>query len=280
MPSPHTAPGDLWRKNLLRPDGTLSPRVADLDLERRFWRERTQGDPIPLDPYSGAVYQTVKDLARAHGVSSVLEVGPGWGNYTFRLLRDFSRVTCVDLSPDNLTYLNRRAAETGHTLETICAPWEAAEAPPRDMAFAYNCFYRVREPELFLDKLHRTARRLCVAGMNEPPELPWIPALEAAGLSIHYTRQGCRELGGILDSIGIPYQLLNIPNHREYRYPNQEALLARVRGFLLEEVPAQRLLSIVMPFHRELPGGSLVCRYLFNSQLLVWEPALSGKSPL
>lgn len=280
MPSLHTAAGDLWRKNLFRPDGTLSPRVADLNLERRFWRERAQGEQIPLDPYASAVYQAVKGLAQAHNISSVLEVGPGWGNYTFRLLRDFSRVTCVDLSPDNLIYLSRRAVEIGYTLETICAPWETAEAPSRDMVFAYNCFYRVQEPELFLNKLHHTARRLCVAGMNAPPELPWISALEADGLSIHYTRQGCRELGEILTSLGIPYQLLNIPNQREYRYPNQEALLTRVRDFLLEEVPAQRLLSLVMPFHQELPDGSLVCRYLFNSQLLIWEPSTSDKPPL
>lgn len=280
MPVQHTAAGDRWRKKLLRPDGALPPRIAALAPEQQFWRTRIQHTgPIPPDAYSGTVYQAVKRLARSRGVSSVLEIGPGWGNYTFRLARDFPQVTCVDLSPDNLAYLERHAAEQGAALETICAPWETAEAPRRDMVFAYNCFYRVREPELFLDKLHRTARRLCVAGMNAPPELPWLPALEKAGLPVHYTRQGCRELGEILTSMGISHRLLDLPNRREYRYPNQAALLDRVRGFLTEPVPDRRLLSLVMPFHQALPDGSLLCRYPFTSQLLVWEPALSDKSP-
>lgn len=85
----HTSAGDRWRKNLLRPDGILSPRIAD--LERQLWQRRIH--TLPSDAYSGTVYQAVRHLTRSHGVSSVLEVGPGWGNCTFRLARDFSSVT-------------------------------------------------------------------------------------------------------------------------------------------------------------------------------------------
>lgn len=269
-PPCHTAAGDRWRENLHRPDGSLSPRVADLEAERRFWAGR---GPTPPDPYSAPVWRQVLRLGREAGAGSVLEIGPGWGNYTFRLARAFPQVTCLDLSPDNLEGLRQGCQSRGLSIETICAPWEEARLDRTyGMVFAYNCFYRLLEPELFLSKLDRSADRLCLIGMNRPPELPWLPALERAGLPVHYTRQGCPELARVLVSLGIHPRRLDIPNLREYRCRDEGALLERVRGFLTAPVPDRDLLPLVLPFYTRQPDGSLLCRYSFQSQLLAWTP--------
>ena len=270
----HTSAGNLWRQRLRRPDGTLPLRTQSLEAERAFWRSRA-GTGAP-DPYARRVFQRLMELAEPLSPRSVLEIGPGWGNYTLPLCETFSQVTCVDVSPDNLRLLSRR---TGGAITSICAPWEEAQAPRSDLIFGYNCLYRLEEPEVFLTKMDALADRLCVLGMNRPPELPWLPALEQAGLSLHYTRQGCEELLTVLRSLQIPARLEELPNVRRCRYPNREALLRRAEGFLLEEVPRDQLWELLEPFHRVEADGSLLCEYPFTSQLLVWEPLVHRPLP-
>lgn len=268
----HTQAGDDWRRRLRRPDGSLSPRVRSEEEERRYWREHIAGMVPAPDAYAAAVYERLEALALEQDVQSVLEIGPGWGNYTFSLCRRFRQVTCLDISPDNLAALAHHAEAKGLQLTTVCAPWEQAEVPRHDMVFAYNCFYRMEEPELFFTKIHRAARKLCVIGMGCPPEHPWLPQLEAAGLSIHYTRQGCREMREVLSSLGIQARLINIPNVRIYRHRDEEALLRRAESFLMEPCPREELLALLRNHYHTEADGSLTCRYPFLSQLLVWEP--------
>lgn len=268
----HTQAGDRWRQRLRRPDGTLSQRTQNPEAERSFWKKRMASGAPQLDIYAGVIYQKLEELARKAGVETVLEIGPGWGNYTLPLCRDFSQVTCVDISPDNLAFLKEETARQQRRLETICAPWETAQVPQRDLVFAYNCFYRMTEPELFLSKINRSAAKLCVIGMNRPPELPWLPDLKEAGLPIFYTCQGAEELGDILSSLGISHKRADIPNRRTYRWKDKEALLQRTEGFLLEPVSRERLWPIIHPYCSQEADGSLCLSYEFFSQLLFWEP--------
>lgn len=264
----HSSAGDQWRARMVRPDGSLPARLED-DAERGFWASRAGS--IGLDGYAGTVYAEVRALIKEKEIRSALEIGPGWGNYTFSLCRDLETVTCVDISPDNLRWLATRADRLGSSLETICAPWETAPAPRRDLVFAYNCFYRMREPEWFLKKIDDSAEKLCIIGMNCPPELPWLPALKDAGLPVAYAGQGCVQMQPILGALGIRAKRLDIPNERLYLYQNTEALLRRANGFLLTPQDPELLLRLILPYHEQRPDGSLECRYHFLSQLLYWE---------
>lgn len=268
----HTEAGDRWRARLTNPDGTLPVRASDPEAERRFWRECLLNGLPKRDAYAEHVWDALNDVCKGYGIRSVLEIGPGWGNYTFPLLERFEEVTAVDISQDNLNALMRRAEAAGRCLHIVCSPWEDAQAEPHDLVFAYNCFYRLTEPELFFRKMNETARKLCVCGMNRPPELPWLEDMERAGLPMRYTRQGCEAMLEVLSSIGINARLENIPNERTYAYPDEQALLRRARSFLLEPVPDETLLPLLMPYHLRQPDGSLVNLYRFASQLLTWEP--------
>lgn len=263
-----TPAGDQWRNRMVRPDGSLSARLND-DVERSFWKSRAGSSAF--DDYAKTVYTQVSLLTKGKQIRSVLEIGPGWGNYTFSLCRDFETVTCVDISPDNLLWLTGQAAQMGYQPETICAPWEEAPALKRDLVFAYNCFYRMQEPEWFLQKIDCSAEKLCIIGMNCPPELPWLPKLKDAGLPVAYTSQGCAEMQPVLEALGISAKRMDIPNFRLYRYENTRALLQRAQSFLLTPQDPELLLRLILPDHELQPDGSLVCRYSFLSQLLYWE---------
>ena len=268
----HTPAGDRWRARLTLPNGEFSPRVQDLACEQQFWSARMKkGAPAP-DPYADTVFSALTAQLGDLPISSVLEIGPGWGNYTFPLVRSFPYVTAVDISPDNLRYLSAHSRVLGNPIHPLCGAWESVTVPPHDLVFGYNCLYRLTEPELFLQKMTQSAKLLCVLGMNRPPELPWLPSLEAAGISIHATRQGCEELLTIAKELGLRANLISVPNRRIYRYDSEDALLRRAEGFLNEPVSRDKLRSILLPFHTRSPDGSLSCEYSFTSQLLVWEP--------
>lgn len=273
LPVTHTPSGDRWRSRLSLPNGSFPPRVQTLECEQQFWSTRMKkGAPAP-DAYADTVFSALMAQVGALPISSVLEIGPGWGNYTFPLVQKFPRVTVVDISPDNLNYLSEHSSALRNPIHPICGAWETAAVAPHDLVFGYNCLYRLKEPELFLQKVTENAKLLCVLGMNCPPELPWLPSLEAAGIPIHATCQGCEELYAILMEMGIRAKLISIANHRTYCYDSKEALLQRAEGFLTEPCSRDKLLSILLAFHTEAPDGRLRCEYPFTSQLLVWEPS-------
>lgn len=267
----HTSAGDRWRKNLCRRDGSLSNRVCSIQEEQFFWHERMKAGLPKRDSYADAVWKEVCRITEQISVSSVLEIGPGWGNYTFSLCRSFGQAACVDISPDNLKFLKEKAGKEGLSLSTYCSEWESVQVGLWDLVFGYNCLYRVREPELFLQKMNDSARKLCVIGMNRPPEFPWIYDLEKAGLELHYTRQGCKELSDVLFSLGIQGKVITIPNYREYRYSDREMILSRAEQFLLKPCPRERLWELLAPYHKRV-GEKWICEYPFESQLLVWAP--------
>lgn len=268
----HTHAGDCWRARLSLPNGEFSPRVQDLACERQFWSARMKKGVPAQDAYADKVFSALMEQIGDLPISSVLEIGPGWGNYTFPLVQNFPYVTAVDISPDNLCYLSAHSQVLGNPIHPLCGAWESVKVKPHDLVFGYNCLYRLIEPELFLQKVTRSAKLLCVLGMNRPPELPWLPSLEAAGISVHATCQGCEELHAIAKEMGICANLISIPNHRIYRYDSEDALLRRAEGFLSAPVSRDKLLSILLPFHTRGTDGSLICEYSFTSQLLVWKP--------
>lgn len=209
----HNPARDRWRRGLRRLDGSLAERIRDPEVEKYFWRERITSGSLQPDAYSERVFHVLEQFASEYDIRSVIEIGPGWGNYTLPLSKRFAKLTCVDVSPDNLAYLSKRLAAEGRSMTAVCSAWEDAQVEHHDMIFAYNCFYRLEEPELFLRKVNNSAEKLCIVGMNRPPELPWLTDMENAGLPIHYTRQGCSELLEILNALGIEAKLVNIPKN-------------------------------------------------------------------
>lgn len=274
--TPWTPAGDEWRNTLKLPDGVLTERIQSNDIERSFWSARQQSGTIALDFYRLPVCDALKTLISCHKISSVMELGPGWGNYTLFLAEQGVQLTCVDISPDNLDYLSGNLV--GHlktTANMICAPWESAEIKPQnyDMVFAYNCFYRMKDIEHNLMKLNLAAKKLCVIGMNRPPELPWLPALESElGLKARYTRMGCEQFQKVLSQLGIDAKLVNIKNVREYRYSSMKEILNRARQHIRSDFDPDALEKLLARYHRTTSDGDLVCEYHFLSQLLVWKP--------
>ena len=94
----------LWEEAITLPDGSYSRRQTDDEAEREFWkgfmgRKRS----YQRDDTAETVMEAVRKLLADCRTASILEIGPGWGNYTMELAKLCGRMTCVDISPEVLS---------------------------------------------------------------------------------------------------------------------------------------------------------------------------------
>ena len=117
--------GELWREAMQERGGGYSRRTADDDSERSFWREfMAAKGSYAQDEYAGPIAKEIANILGPGKYDSILELGPGWGNYTFDLARHCRRMRCVDISPDVLNYITGIGTEKGFAIETEVSKWE------------------------------------------------------------------------------------------------------------------------------------------------------------
>ena len=156
----------LWEEAITLPDGSYSRRQTDDEAEREFWkgfmgRKRS----YQRDDTAETVMEAVRKLLADCRTASILEIGPGWGNYTMELAKLCDRMTCVDISPEVLSYIDQTAREQEIRHVTgVCSKWETFSSAERyDVVFGYNCFYRMRSLEECFRKMNETAEKICIA---------------------------------------------------------------------------------------------------------------------
>lgn len=159
----------LWREELKNQKGEYSPRMTDDEVERDFWR-RFMGkrEHYVQDDWAVKMSEAVRGILKGYAPETILEIGPGWGNFTADLTGCCRRVTCVDISPDVLGFLKRALRKEGRPeIETVCSKWEDFVPKKRyDAVFGYNCFYRMLDLKECILRINNTAEKICVMGMG------------------------------------------------------------------------------------------------------------------
>ncbi len=257
---------------MVQQNAKYNKRLANDEEERLFWKKyvRQKPDYAP-DTYSVKVCDAVCALVKSADARSVLEIGPGWGNYTMRLAQLVEDYACIDISEDILDYLMRIARDKGiNNITALCAKWEDAETRRYDAVFAYNCFYRMSNVEHSLKKIDDSAGKLCVVGMNSSPEQPYLTALEEElGLMLCYTRLDCRILERIVWQMGIKVEFKSIPNDREYEYDDFESLFAGAARYIRQPFDEQKVSDVLLRYYR-FENGKYRCSHKFTSDLTYW----------
>lgn len=160
---------ELWKESLKNTRGIYSPRILDDAVETAFWREfMKKKEHYIQDSWAKPIVRKLQKILKETGVESVLEIGPGWGNFTLGLLQGGFDVTCLDISWDVLRFLEQEFREgKGLKLNTICSKWESYQVGKQyDAVFGYNCYYRMLNLKECIMKMNRSARKLCVMGMG------------------------------------------------------------------------------------------------------------------
>jgi 2-polyprenyl-3-methyl-5-hydroxy-6-metoxy-1,4-benzoquinol methylase len=179
--------------------------------QSRFDVESAVCNPYPYFTHSA---KTVGDQLIAQGQviaqldvpahSRVLEFGPGWGNLTLQMAQMGHHVTAVDICPEFLELIRRRAALLSLSIETACREMLAFETDkPFDAIVFFESFHHCSDHLKMLDRLHDLLRPDGLLIFAREPitptshgwgRYPWGVRLD--GLSVLSTRKfGWLELG-------------------------------------------------------------------------------------
>eukprot|EP00798_Chlamydomonas_sp_ICE-L_P024597 gene24597-10216_t len=121
---------------------------------------KSKGQHILKNPL---VVQAIVDKAGIKGTDVVLEIGPGTGNLTMKLLEKAKRVIAIELDPRMVLELQRRVQGTPfqNQLQVIHGDFMKTELPYFDLCVA-NIPYNISSPLTFKLLAHRPACRCAV----------------------------------------------------------------------------------------------------------------------
>lgn len=262
--------GNLWREALKGGTGHYSERTLSDEAERSFWKSYLlRKKEKSADAYAEDIWNAVKDILGDGIYPEVLEVGPGWGNYTLKLAKIAGRLSCVDISPDILDYVRNYLCGHGYPMQAHCVKWEDFQGEGYDLAFGFNCFYRMRRIEDALLNFHRAAK-FRVIGMAAGREQDYYAELERTlGARIRYRKFDYHLLAHILKELGLDAGLRIVPLKRIYRYDDafREAMNKIENP---EEISEEEVERVLMPYFHRNADGQLVHLHDCSAGILYW----------
>lgn len=269
----------VWLEGMKDWHGRLPVRMTDDELEEQFWREyiarkREQGLLPQPDPYAAPLLGELQALIPPG--SSILEIGPGWGNYTMEMAKAAAAYACFDSSASILAYLEEASARLGiGHMEFRHGKWEAYEAEEDafDVVFGINCYYRMQEIDRALWNMNRIARRLAVVGMTSGPEALHLREIhQQLGYPVKFARRDYIHLTNLLYQLGIDANCRIVPLERTYTFDSEEQLIdAQMKKILEPNADREAVARIVSRHIRDIDGKPGYV-HRFSAALLYWEP--------
>ena len=264
---------DQWIEYIDKKGQSLSRYIEDKS-EVDFWKGIYRRKERPIDPYSVHVREFLDKFLQDYDLESGLELGPGWGNYTFFLAKRLESLDLVDISPDAINYLKKKAGEKNiDNLNFFVSSFSDFSFQTYDLIFAFNCFYREREIVKFLKNLSTSAKKLVVLGMitsYEPAfnlELRDKYSYNLCGMGNDYVL-----LMNILYTLGIEANQIILPISRKYTFKNLDQVKSHEIFRINEPYDNSLVDSILLKYlKKEEDGYSLVvdCK----AAIIYWHPS-------
>ncbi|MEE3806164.1 MULTISPECIES: class I SAM-dependent methyltransferase [Lysinibacillus] len=264
----------LWQEGMKDWHGMMPERMVNDQLEEQFWAQSVARKKIgQTDPYAQRIFQELQKSIEPQ--YSVLEIGPGWGNYTFPLAERVDKLTCVDSSESMLHYLQQCMPHQEH-VSYVHAKWESLESDeiePHDIVLGVNCFYRMYEIKAALSHMNRLAKKRAIIGMTTGPIQPHYERLyEKYGYEIKFPRRDYIEFLNLLYEMNIYADCQIIPLERVYEYESYEQLVTtQSKKILTANVQQAHVEEALSPFIEE-KEGRYYYRHDFHAALVSWQP--------
>ncbi|MEG0385086.1 methyltransferase domain-containing protein [Solibacillus cecembensis] len=261
----------LWKEGMHNWHGEMPERMIDDALEEAFWSQSMQKKSYrQTDAHTKPIYEKMRKHIPDN--ATCLEIGPGWGNYTFPLREDVEKLTLVDGSESVLQYLQQYfVGDEG--VQYIRAKWEDAEVEQHDVVMGVNCYYRIYEMNEALLKMNDLAKKRVIIGLTTGPIQPHYVVLDQHyGYQIKYPRRDYIGIVNMLYQLGIYADCEMLPLERTYRYDTYEALYtAQSKKILNDTFQIEDVKAALANFITE-ENGEIVYRHKFYAAIISWEP--------
>ena len=273
-------------------------RIDNDDEEKKFWKRyvgrhiENEGFNVEkfeanIDDYSGKIREKVLEILKDFKIETTLEIGPGWGNYTFDLAGLSREMTCLDLSSDNLEYIKTVAdLKNVKNIKYINKKVEEANIDSYDLIFGYNCFYRMYDLDKVLEEIDKKSKKIAMIGMATGVEPKYNNLFEEKlNLPMDWRENDYIYLTMILYSKGVDVNQIVIKNKRKYTFDSIESILkhesVRIDYKTLpldlfsknktkeEEKLYSEIKDVLLQYYK-YEDGKYVYEYEFNSMLLYW----------
>lgn len=265
--------GNIWRDLQRDSFGNDVLRVVDDDVELEFWKRYIHDKAYGgTDQYSTTVWTEVEKIIGDRYYGSIMEIGPGWGNYTLELANRCNQMTCVDMSSDVLGFIKKLTTAHGFKVRTVAKKLEDYQGKGADLVFAFNCFYRMRDIEWSLKRIDQLGDDLHIIGMTSGPEQEYLKDFEKKlGLEIKYKRLDYILLVNILYQMDVDCNVRIVKLERDYLYESVEkAALKASRRIMSGEYDIDELMQIMKPYLQKRDDGMYHYVHKFKAALIYW----------
>lgn len=264
---------ELWKESMVDHKGNIPKRLKDDQAEEAFWSSMLEKKKRhKQDPYAQSVLQELLPLLNSD--DHVLEIGPGWGNYTFTIAEQVQKLTCLDSSKSIVQFLEERAAAKGVcNMQLIHKRWENEKARETyDVVFGFNCYYRMYDIGKALLKMNEAAKRLVIAGMTTGPEKPHYMELQQMGYTINLRRRDYIHILNVLYQLGIVANCKIVKLQSKKSYSSYEELLRDNTTKILDTHYNGREVESVINKYVVEKDGTYEYVYPFHAALMYWNP--------
>ncbi|MFJ8235660.1 rRNA adenine N-6-methyltransferase family protein [Ureibacillus sp. NPDC094379] len=261
----------LWQEGMHDWHGKMPERMENDVLEEAFWQQSIAKKIIrQTDEHAKPTFEAIQHYISPE--DEVLEIGPGWGNYTFPLQAIAKKVTCVDSSEAVLDYLNM-CFQDEQNVEYVHAKWELADVKAHDIVLGVNCFYRMYHMVDTLKKMNALAKKRAIIGMTTGPIQPHYEVLHNQfGYDIKYPRRDYIQIVNMLYQLGIFADCQMLKLERTYHYATKEQLIsAQSKKILTEQFDPQHVEESLKPFIKVDTEGYHYT-HTFYAAIISWKP--------
>ncbi|TYR81467.1 methyltransferase domain-containing protein [Priestia megaterium] len=268
---------DLWKENMKEWDGNLSDRMIRDEAEEDFWtsfmEKKKQNEEGYINAYAYRIQEELLTLLDQN--DHAVEIGPGWGNYTFCTAEKVKHLTCVDSSQSVINFLRDETNKLQlNNVSFVHEKWEQFNRKERyDVVFGVNCYYRIRDIGEALLKMNETASRLVIAGMTSGPEKPhYLDLYKEQGYSIKFRRRDYIHLQNILYQLGIMANCKIIEIPTKAVYDSYESLIKNNVSKIITKDYNKREVEQALSRYVIEKNGKYEYPYTFHAVLLYWKP--------
>lgn len=264
---------ELWKESMTDHNGNMPRRMIDDEVEEAFWSSMLEKKKQQKhETYAQVVQQELLPLLNSD--DHVLEIGPGWGNYTFAIADKVRKLTCIDSSKSIVQFLESQAVIKGvDNMQLIHEKWESEkEREKYDVVFGFNCYYRMHDIGETLLKMNGSANRLVIAGMTTGPEKPHYLELHQMGYKINLRRRDYIHILNVLYQIGIMANCKIVKLKSKKSYSSYEELIHDNTTKILDvHYNGLEVETIINKYVLE-KDGEFEYVYPFNAALMYWSP--------